>query len=312
MDVKQLRTFIALVREQHFSRAAASCHISQPALSAQIRKLEEELGIPLIKRGNSYGGLTPEGERVLVWARRVVQAADNLMDDVALLRDDLSGPLNIGVIPSALPMLPLLTGVLLKVHPGLRPQVYSMSSKEIQRGLDSLMLDVGVSYLDNEPLKGVAVLGLYHEEFSLLATETLAADLPSEVTWDEAAALPLILLTPDMQNRRIIDDAFAQLGLTPAPIIEANSVVTLYGHARAAGLCSIVPRNHAALLGLPPGLVLRRLVAPVVRHRIGLVRHMSDVVAPRIAALWQIAGSRDLPSEFDALAGTSERVNTAP
>lgn len=300
MDVRQLRTLVALVRERHFSRAAAACNISQPALSAQLRKLEDELGVPIIRRGNSYEGLTPEGERILAWARRVVQASDDLIDDVALLREELTGPLNIGVIPSALPVIPLLTGPLLRAHPGLRPQVLSMSSKEIQRGLDTLLLDVGISYLENEPLKDVAVLGLYHEEFSLLVTDAMADRLPDEIAWTEAADLPLILLTPDMQNRRIIDAVFAELGVQPEPIIEANSVVALYAHARAGGLCTIVPRNHAHLLGLPPGLALKRLVTPTVRHRIGLVRHMSDVVAPRLAALWRLAGARDFTRDIDA------------
>lgn len=299
MDVRQLRYLIALVQERHFSRAAAKCHVSQPALSTQIRKLEEELGVPIVKRGNTYGGLTPEGERVMAWARRVVENADSLMDEAALLRGELVGALNIGVIPSALPMLPLLTGALLATHPELRFNIRSISSKEIQRGLDDLSLDAGITYLDNEPLNAVDTLDLYHEEFSLLIPEALLKVLPDPLEWLALKDVPLCLLAPEMQNRRIIDRVFEQIGLQPEPVIQSNSVVTLYGHVREAGLCTIIPRNHFHLLGLSDGMALVRLAAPVVQHKIGLVRHVTQVQAPRVAALWDVAQGADITTQIN-------------
>lgn len=301
MDVRQLRYLIALVQEQHFSRAAAACNISQPALSAQIRKLEEELGVPLIKRGNTYGGLTPEGERVITWARQVVANADALSDEASVLRGELVGALNIGVIPSALPVLPLLTQPLINAHPELHLKIVALNSKEIQRGLDNFSLDAGITYLDNEPLKAVDMLGLYHEEFSLLAPDGFLDHLPDQLEWSALADLPLCLLTPDMQNRRIIDGVFAEIGLQPEPVLEANSIVTLYGHVRHVGLCTIVPLNHFHLLGLSEGLVLKRLHAPVVRQRIGLVRHETQVQSQRVEAFWQIARSSDILSHVTVL-----------
>ncbi len=301
MDVRQLRYLIALVQERHFSRAAMKCNISQPALSAQIRKLEQELGVPVIKRGNTYGGLTPEGERIIAWARRVVENADSLIDEAAVLRGELVGALYIGVIPSALPILPLLTKTLIEAHPELRLHILSMSSKEIQRGLDDLSLDVGITYLDNEPLNAVDTLGLYHEEFSLLVPENFRDRLPEKVKWSALAKVPLCLLTPDMQNRRIVDSVFAKIGLHPEPVVESNSILTLYGHVRDAGLCTIIPRNHFHLLGQSNGLVLKRLSAPVVRQRIGLVRHETQVQSPRVSAFWDVGHSTDVTKQIAAL-----------
>ncbi|MBI1383808.1 MAG: LysR family transcriptional regulator [Rhizobiales bacterium] len=298
MDVRQLRYLIALVREQHFSRAAESCNISQPALSAQIRRLEEELGVPLIRRGNSYGGLTPEGERILAWAKRIVTQADALLDEASELRGELVGSIAIGVIPSALSVLPLLTAPLLAEHPGLRLVVSSLSSIEIQRGLDNLALDAGLTYLDNEPLQNVDMLGLYHEEFALLAPQAAVVDLPEVVAWRDLERLPLCLLTPDMQNRRIIDGIFARVGIAPAPIVQSNSVVTLLGHVRHAGLFSIVARNHLTLLGSLGGVVLKRLIRPQVRQRVGLVRHATEVPSPRIDALWRLGKRLDLDARL--------------
>ena len=302
MDVRQLRYLIALVREQHFSRAAKSCHISQPALSAQIRRLEEELGVPIIKRGNTYGGLTPEGERIFEWAKRVVNQSDALLDEAALMRGDLVGALNIGVIPSALPALPLLTAPLLAQHPELRLNVLSLSSSEIQRGLDNLALDVGITYLDNEPLRHVDMLGLYHEEFSLLIPSSRAIELDDELSWRDLKSLPLCLLTQDMQNRRIIESVFTKVGIRPEPVVESNSLVTILGQVRTSGLCSIVPKNHFNLLGLAGDLALKPLHDPLVRQRIGLVRHETEVVAPRVAALWQVGETLDIEAEIAALA----------
>jgi len=305
MDVRQLRYLIALVQERHFSRAAAVCSISQPALSAQIRKLEEELGVPVIKRGNTYGGLTPEGERIITWARQVVRNADSLIDEAAVLRGELVGALNIGVIPTALPMLPLLTGALMDAHPGLRFKLLSMSSKEIQRGLDDLSLDAGVTYLDNEPLKAVDMLGLYDEEYSLLVPESFGPGLPDQLDWLALADIPLCLLTPDMQNRRIIDSVFAEIGLQPRHVIESNSIVTLYGHVRSAGLCTIIPQNHFHLLGMSDGIALKHLATPVVRQRIGLVRHETQVQAQRVAALWRAAQSPEFLAHVTARSAMS-------
>lgn len=294
MDIRQLRYLIALVQEAHFSRAAARCNVSQPALSAQIKRLEEDLGVPLIKRGNSYGGLTPEGERVITWARRIVGDADGLMDAAALLRGELAGTLNIGVVPSALAVVPLLTQPLLARYPELRFRIVSASSKGIQRGLDDLSFDAGITYLDNEPLKAVDALGLYHEEFSLLIPEEKSDQYDHTIAWSALGGLPLCLLSPEMQNRRIIDRVFAEVGIAPEPLIESNSVATLYGHVRTAKLSTIIARNHFTSFGVAPGVALKRLDPPHVRQQIGLVRHETQVHAPRVAALWEIAQQRDV------------------
>ena len=98
MVIKQLRYLVALASEKHFARAAAVCHVSQPTLSAALHGLEEELGMPLVERGQRYIGLTPEGERVIAWARRILFDCDAMKQDVESLRGSLSGQLRLGVI----------------------------------------------------------------------------------------------------------------------------------------------------------------------------------------------------------------------
>ncbi len=102
MLIRQLEYLLALAREQHFGRAARAAGVSQPALSESIRRLESELGVPVVQRGRTYGGLTAEGELVVGWAKRIVEDRDRLVDELAGLRGSVGGRLRIGAIPAAM------------------------------------------------------------------------------------------------------------------------------------------------------------------------------------------------------------------
>ena len=86
MDIRQLRYLAALAREQHFARAAEACGIAQSTLSSALKQLEAELGVPVVERGNRFLGLTPEGERVLAWAQRILADVDALQQELAAAR----------------------------------------------------------------------------------------------------------------------------------------------------------------------------------------------------------------------------------
>lgn len=99
MDIKQLKYLIALDQTRHFGQAAAACHITQPTLSMRIRNLEEELNLTLIQRGQRFEGFTPEGERILAWARAVLAAHDGLAAEAAICRGQMVGQLRVGMVP---------------------------------------------------------------------------------------------------------------------------------------------------------------------------------------------------------------------
>ena len=151
MNIRHLRYFVALARERHHARAAAACHVTQPTLSEAIRQLERELAVPLIYReGQRFGGLTAEGERALDWARRILADQEALEQELAEMRVGLTGDLHFGVIPAAMPATPWVTAAFCRNHPLVTLKVLSLSSIEIQRGLDAAELDAGLTYLDNE------------------------------------------------------------------------------------------------------------------------------------------------------------------
>ena len=172
MLVRQLAYLAALARERHFARAAAACNITQPALSTAIKQLEEELGVPLVERDKRFKGFTPEGQEVLLWARRILSDYDSLRQGIQNAKRGLIGNLRIGVIPSALPLVPHVTDPFNDRHPQVKVTVWSTSSIEIQQGLDHFELEAGITYLDNEPLNGVLQRPLYTERYVLLTSET--------------------------------------------------------------------------------------------------------------------------------------------
>ena len=302
MVVQQLAYLVALARERHFARAAASCHVTQPTLSAGIRRLEEELGVLIVRRGYRFEGLTPEGERVLAWAQQVIADHDGLLAEVRAMRSGLIGRLRIGAIPTSLSCVSLLTTPLCAGHPGVSVSVLSLSSSQIERGLHAFELDAGLTYLDSEPLTGVRTLPLYEERYLLLTAAGGPLAGRTSVTWLEAAEAPLCLLTGDMQNRRIVDAVFRSAGAEPAPTVETNSITTLYAHVRDGRWSSVVAQAWLRLFGVPTGLVALPLVEPAARRSIGLVTLDRDPQPLLARALLDLAPSVDVQGLVDSAA----------
>ncbi len=159
--IDKLEMFIALANERHFGRAATSVGVTQPSLSSAIRQLEDQLGVQLVFRGSRFQGLTPEGQRVLDWALKIVGDARTLREEMRALKRGLSGNLRIGVIPTALPVTARLTVQFLDRNPNVDLTLLSRTSYEILDGIDRLELDAGITYLDNEPLGRVTQVPLY-------------------------------------------------------------------------------------------------------------------------------------------------------
>jgi DNA-binding transcriptional LysR family regulator len=299
MVVQHLGYLVALARERHFGRAATSCGVTQPTLSAGIRRLEEEVGFPVARRGQRYEGLTPEGARVLEWAQRVVADWDGLHGEVAAMREGLGGQLRIGAIPTSLPSVALLTKPLTERHPAIGVAIHSLNSRQIERGLHDFELELGLTYLDNEPIQGVRAFPLYRERYLLLASVEGPFAGRRTVTWAEAAATHLCLLTPDMQNRRIVNAIFAEAGAAPRPAVETNSISTLYAHVRDGGWSSVVAHAWLHLFDVPPGMRALPLVSPRATRSIGLVWLDRDPEPLLARALLEVARSVDVASLLD-------------
>lgn len=285
--IDKLDFLLALAREKHFGRAAESCGVTQPTLSAGVKQLEDSLGVLLVNRGSRFLGFTLEGERVLDWARRIVGDTRAMREEVqALRRGELSGHLRIAAIPTALAMVSALTTPYRIKHPGVRFTILSRTSAEMLTELENLEVDAGITYLDNEPLGRVRTVPLYSESYCLLIASDNPLAARKDITWAEVAGVPLCLLTPDMQNRRIIDELLTVCGGDrPATMLESNSVIALLSHIHTGQWATVMPVKLVEIVGLADAVRAIPIVEPTAIHTIGLVVPNREVTSPLAAAL---------------------------
>ena len=289
--IDKLEFFIALAREGHFGRAAEESGISQPSLSAAIRQLEDQLGVVLVVRGSRYQGLTPEGQRVLEWAKRIVSDARTMREEMRAAKTGLSGHIRLAAIPTALAMIPRLTEPFQAKHPDVTFSVVSRNSLQVLSQLDNFEIDAGITYLDNEPLGRVTSVPLYAERYTLVTAEGTPYAEREQVTWKELDGLRLCLLTPDMQNRRIINQHLSEAGVTINTTLESNSMVVLLSHVGTGRWASIMPRNVARTFGFAKQIKVIPIVEPEASHIVGLVATHREPFTPLVSALLHQARS---------------------
>jgi LysR family hydrogen peroxide-inducible transcriptional activator len=171
MNLQDLRYLVALAEQRHFGRAAEVCNVSQPTLSSQIKKLEDELGVTLLERTNKRVDLTPVGGQILAHARRALAEAAQMEAVARAARDPLVGPLKLGVIPTLAPyLMPMILKPLKLAYPGLTLEIWEDQTLSLIDGLRNHRLDA-----------------------ALLATPAEAPEITELALFDEPllAALPL-------------------------------------------------------------------------------------------------------------------------
>jgi len=273
-----MRYLVALHQYRHFGRAAQACHITQPALSNALRALEKEFGAVIVRRGRAYAGLTPEGTQVLHTAQRMLHEHERLRQDISASAGSLQGTLRMAAVPTAIPILTRFAAMLFTRQPGITPVVLSTSSLELETGLEDLSLELALGYterMEHESRARVLAWPQYTEHYYFVRRTVPAAQdglrIGPALTWREASQHPLCLLTPDMHNRAIIDQAFRDAGAPVLPALETNAVLSLVLSVATGSVCSILPgaivatlRGHRELEALP-------LIGPQVRTPIGFM-----------------------------------------
>lgn len=283
--IDKLEFILALAREKHFGRAAEACGVTQPTLSAGVKQLEDQMGVLLVNRGSRFQSFTPEGQRVLEWARRIVGDSRTMREEMNSLKHGLSGRLRLAAIPTALAMVAALTTPYREKHPNVQFTIYSRTSIEVLDLLDNLEIDAGITYVENEPLGRVSTVPLYREHYRLLTSADAPLGNRDTVTWSEVAQVPLCLLTPDMQNRRIIDRLLKGAGGESRPTLESDSMILLYSHVRTGRWASVMPAKIADTLGLTDTIRAIPITQPKAVQTIGLVVPQREPMTPITAAL---------------------------
>ena len=251
MVLRQLEYLVALAREKHFGRAAEACHVSQPTLSAAIRLLEEDLGAPIVESGPPLCRTDHAGPAC---GRARAAHPGRIRKPAARPGGNRQGPERPpapGGNSHRLPIVSKITGPFFARYPDVTMTVLSLTSAEIERRIEDFELDAGITYLDAEPIDRVKAKPICIEEYLFLTPANGAFADRDEVRWSEAARAPLCLLTPDMQNRRIIDGVFRSVGAKPTPSVETNSIFNLVSHVSSGDWSAIVPRQLLRFFGVP-------------------------------------------------------------
>lgn len=302
------RYLTALQQHRHFGRAAAACHITQPALSNALRALEEHFGVPLVRRSRQFEGFTPEGDQVLATAHRMLHEQESLQQLLKSSIGQPNGRLLIGAVPTALPMAARFLSRLLQRHPGLQPQLRSLPSQDIEQGLDHLGLDLALGYAERAPQRLLS-LPQYLERYYLLQRAPIPAaalQRGGALAWTEAATHRLALLTPEMHNRAIVDGIFAGLGLEVRPALETNSVLALLSAVQAGGLATVLPGALVSTVAGQGNLLARPLVQPEATTPIGMLVLAGARQTLALQAALALAGDENWLAEARAHSGALE------
>jgi DNA-binding transcriptional LysR family regulator len=300
MFIRQLEYLVALAELGHFSRAAEACHVSQPALSSAIAKLEQELDLKLVRRGRNYEGLTEEGRRVIGWAQHMLSSYEAMRQEAVDANRTLSGTLRIGAIPTAMPVVPFLTAGCQDRYSAIKLTILSLPSDEIVRRLDNCDLDLGLTFLDGNTLAGFQVHPLFHERYVLVARDAAVFGGRTSLNWAEAAELDLCLLTANMQSRQIIDASFRSVAAKPRIKVETDSIFALYAQVRFSDLCAVVPHSVLSLIELRQELAIVPIL-PQLSRQIGLVLRNQDPLPAVTAAVLNMTLQVPLQARFDSL-----------
>lgn len=284
LDLRDLECLTALARHRHFARAAEDCGMSQPAFSMRIRNLEERLNTQIVRRGNRFQGLTSEGEIVLARARDILDQTRSLEEEVRAAKGEVVGLLKLGTIPTAAAYAAQVATWLRGRHPGIRMRIDTANSLALQQGMEDARFDAALSYSDGIASGLLVAEPLYDETYVLLVPPGLRTG-GTEITWANAAAMPLILLEPEMQNRRILDEIFEQVGAQPIVVAETDGFTATVAMAVEGLGAAVLPHVLVERLGRYDGVELLPLVDPVIAKSVSLLTPRRSHVSPVIDAL---------------------------
>lgn len=298
---KKVEYLLALAKEEHFARAAASCHVSQPTLSAGIQQLEMEMGIQIVKRGQRFKGFTEEGELVLAWARNAAAECDCLTQTLRDRHAGSTGILRIGTLASAVPLLPFITSPFRRLHPATNLRITAQNLVDIQQGLEDSAIDVAITYLDKKALRNARSQPLYTEEYELLLRKGTLPSGQKRVSWDAITQWPLCMLTigPPMfgaEESEILKNA---LGKTPHII--TNTIWLVMDHVRTGEWASVLPRPVRVMVRGDKELEALSLPKTGTAPMMGIVIPKREPASQLAEDFFKIATSRETVKRVNEL-----------
>jgi LysR family hydrogen peroxide-inducible transcriptional activator len=286
MNLRDLRYLVALADERHFGKAAERCFVSQPTLSAQVRKLEEYLGVPLVERQPKRVALTPTGEKVVRRARTLLQEADAIVDLARTDRDPLAGALKLALIPTVGPyLLPHVVGRLRKELPRLKLMLYEYQTEPLLQKLRAGEIDLGIVALP-VVLDGLEAAELYDEPFMLAVPAAHALADVERVKLDDLRGETLLLLEDGHCLRDQALEVCSRIRVNEAQDYRATSLETLRQMVAAGHGVTLLPELAAETpVGTARGLRIKPFTRPAPSRTLGAVWRKSTTRGPAIEAI---------------------------
>ncbi|MEW6257538.1 MAG: LysR substrate-binding domain-containing protein [Pseudomonadota bacterium] len=279
VTLKQLRYFDALARHAHFGRAADACAISQPALSMQIRELEDNLGTPLVERGARQVRLTALGEEFAQRVRDILRAVDELGELARASGDSLVGRLRLGVIPTVAPyLLPAIIGALTRAHAGIDIRVRETQTPRLIADLVEGRLDAALVALPvSEP--ALTEMALFSEEFVLVRP---AEDAGKPVPSGEALGTMRLLLLEEGHCFREQALSFCSLSARPRELLDGSSLSTLVQMVGTGFGVTLIPDMAVEVETRSAPVSLARFQDPKPTRTLGLVWRSTNPLAKQL------------------------------
>ncbi len=303
MNLRDLQYVVAVAEEGHFGRASERCHVSQPALSGQIKKLEERLGVQLFERTNRRVAVTPIGEEVVEKAKRALLIADEIEAAAAAYADPMAGPLRLGTIPTVGPfLLPAILRPLKEALPKMQLTLREDVTQALERKLCAGEVDVAVTATDTQET-GLEEIPLYDEPFcvALPLGHPLDTGKPLDVTKLDTAELLLL------RDGHCLSDQVARLcGLDRKASVQgidtqASSLETIVGLVAAGAGITFLPASMVGDLGfIRPGIIIRPAINKEARRRVRMVFRETFPKRQLLAAMTAVI-TENLPASVNAV-----------
>jgi len=286
IKLKDLRYLVAVADARHFGRAAEKCFVSQPTLSAQLKKLEDYLGVQLIERQPNNVGLTEAGEQIVARARRILEASDEVVTLARTHRDPLAGRLRVALLPTIGPyLLPRVSQPMHKALPRLELQLYEYQTQPMLEKLASGEIDVGILALP-VVLDGLEARELYAEPFVVALPDQHRLAKRDSVKVEDLKSEPLLLLEDGHCLRDQALEVCSRVGLHDSQDFRATSLETLRQMvATGAGVTLLPELASRGAYGNARGVAIRPFTRPAPVRHVGAVWRKSTARRQAIEAI---------------------------
>ena len=294
-EMRHIRAFLTVARLRNFTRAANELHVSQSALTVQIRQLEDALGVVLFDRSRRGVSLTQAGKDVFVPLERILIDTEAIISQTRDLAGLRRGLVSIAALPSvAAALLPAALQEFTKQHPGIVVQVLDLVSEKVVEAVkkDQADFGIGIRTRPDRELKATPLL-----------TDRLAAFVPTShllvrqnsVSLRELLKYPLILTGKDSSVRAVLDHSLRQEKLSIVPAFETNYMSTALGMVTAGLGIAVLPESAGSLFS-SNGISCIQISKPILSRRIEIIQKGDRCLAPAATAMVRILSRAALAS----------------